>query len=100
MKKQRQLLATLLAGAMLASVVTGCGSKEEPAPAETPAEAPEETPAEAPEEAEAPESISYYTIFFCFFKQKLCTFLSFFVIILTCLIFNRQCKCKKGEHPT
>lgn len=55
MKKQRQLLATLLAGAMLASVVTGCGSKEEPAPAETPAEAPEETPAEASEEAEAPE---------------------------------------------
>ncbi|MCI8429787.1 MAG: tungsten ABC transporter substrate-binding protein [Lachnospiraceae bacterium] len=55
MKKQRQLLATLLAGAMLASVVTGCGGKEEPAPAETPAEAPEETPAEASEEAEAPE---------------------------------------------
>lgn len=61
MKKQRQLLATILAGAMLAAAVTGCGSKEEPAPAETPEEAPAETPEEAPaedaggEEAEVPE---------------------------------------------
>ncbi len=61
MKKQRQLLATILAGAMLAAVVTGCGGKEEPAPAETPEEAPAETPEEAPEEnadeetAEVPE---------------------------------------------
>lgn len=53
MKKQRQLLATILAGAMLAAVVTGCGAKEEPAPAETPAEAPAETPEEsAGDEAE------------------------------------------------
>ncbi len=65
MKKQRQLLATILAGAMLAAVVTGCGAKEEPAPAEAPAETPEEsagdeaeeateTPAEASEEEAAP----------------------------------------------
>lgn len=62
MKKQRQLLATLLAGAMLAAVVTGCGGKEEPAPEQTPAETPEETvgeeseeaPEEAPDEAAAP----------------------------------------------
>ena len=53
MKKQRPLLATILAGAMLAAVVTGCGAKEEPAPAETPAEAPAETPEEsAGDEAE------------------------------------------------
>lgn len=53
MKKQRQLLATILAGAMLAAVVTGCGAKEEPAPAETSAEAPAETPEEsAGDEAE------------------------------------------------
>lgn len=50
MKKQRQLLATILAGAMLAAAVTGCGGKEEPAPAETPEEAPAETPEEAPAE--------------------------------------------------
>ena len=62
MKKQRQLLATLLAGAMLAAVVTGCGGKEEPAPEQTPAETPEETvgeeseeaPEEEPDEAAAP----------------------------------------------
>ncbi len=47
MKKQRQLLTALLTGAMLAAVVTGCGGKEEPAPAQTQAETPAEAPAES-----------------------------------------------------
>lgn len=59
MKKQRQLLAMILAASMLAACVTGCGGKEAPAPEETPAEVSEETPEEnAGEEAEAPEEIS------------------------------------------
>lgn len=59
MKKQRQLLAMILAASMLAVCVTGCGGKEAPAPEETPAEESEETPEEnAGEEAEAPEETS------------------------------------------
>lgn len=59
MKKQRQLLAMILAASMLAACVTGCGGKEAPAPEETPAEVSEETPEEnAGEEAEAPEETS------------------------------------------
>lgn len=59
MKKQRQLLAMILAASMLAVCVTGCGGKEAPAPEETPAEVSEETPEEsAGEEAEVPEETS------------------------------------------
>lgn len=59
MKKQRQLLAMILAASMLAVCVTGCGGKEDPAPEETPAEVSEETPEEsAGEEAEVPEETS------------------------------------------
>lgn len=59
MKKQRQLLAMILAASMLAACVTGCGGKEAPAPEETPAEESEETPEEsAGEEAEVPEETS------------------------------------------
>ena len=59
MKKQRQLLAMILAASMLAACVTGCGGKEASAPEETPAEVSEETPEEnAGEEAEAPEETS------------------------------------------
>lgn len=59
MKKQRQLLAMILGAAMLATCVTGCGSKEDPAPEETPAEVSEETPEEnVADEAEEPEEAS------------------------------------------
>lgn len=59
MKKQRQLLAMILAASMLAVCVTGCGGKEAPAPEETPAEVSEETPEEsAGEEAEVQEETS------------------------------------------
>lgn len=53
----KKLMAMMLVGMMTAAMVTGCGSKEEPAAAEAPAEAEAEAPAEdaeAEEEAEAP----------------------------------------------
>lgn len=52
---KRKLLSSILAVAMVATMLVGCGSTEEAAaPAEsTPAEAPAETPAEAPAETEA-----------------------------------------------
>ena len=50
---KKKLLSALLCAAMVASLVIGCGSKEEPA-AEAPAATEEEAEAPVEEETEAP----------------------------------------------
>ena len=61
---KKKLLAALLSTAMVATLLTGCGSKEAEAPAETPAEteAPAETESEEPAEAPAAAGDMHFEI--------------------------------------